>query len=221
MNRKERTNDRKGSLIQVLGDRPRSAKTRLGQFKSEKEAVRQCFLFSNHLIVATRTSGGKLHLVQGVGKVPLNDATLIEDPNEVIIQEDDVAAESASVCSLSSQSSGVSDSSAATSSGSGHHQSKNFPLEQTNLDFKIIVEQKCGNPITIHLVAPTMQEKQAWISDISQCLDNVHFNNLFRSSISDTSSITMPHFIKNDPKLFKDDVDIRFSRTLNSCKVSF
>ncbi|KAG7153337.1 Ras-specific guanine nucleotide-releasing factor 2-like, partial [Homarus americanus] len=64
-----------------------------------------------------------------------------------------------------------------------------------------------------------MQEKQAWISDISQCLDNVHFNNLFRSSISDTSSITMPHFIKNDPKLFRDDIDIRFSRTLNSCKV--
>lgn len=74
--------------------------------------------------------------------------------------------ESASVCSLSSQSSGVSDSSAATSSGSGP--GKNFPVEQANLDFKIIVEQKSGSPITLHLVAPTMQEKQAWISDISQ-----------------------------------------------------
>ncbi|XP_042881642.1 ras-specific guanine nucleotide-releasing factor 2-like isoform X2 [Penaeus japonicus] len=206
---------RQGSLIQVLGDRPRPVKTRLGQFKSEKEAVRQCFLFSNHLIVATRTSGGKLHLVANVGKVPLNDATLIEDPTEQVTQDDD--GESASVCSLSSQSSGVSDSSAATSSGSGP--GKNFPLEQANLDFKIIVEQKSGTPITLHLVAPTMQEKQAWISDISQCLDNVHFNNLFRSSMSDTSSVTMPHFIKNDPKLFKDDIDIRFSRTLNSCKV--
>ncbi|KAK8721284.1 hypothetical protein OTU49_012848, partial [Cherax quadricarinatus] len=80
---------RQGSLIQVLGDRPRSTKSRLGQFKSEKEAVRQCFLFSNHLIVATRTSGGKLHLVPGVGKVPLNDATLIEDPNDLGNQEDD------------------------------------------------------------------------------------------------------------------------------------
>uniref|UniRef100_T1HQT4 N-terminal Ras-GEF domain-containing protein n=1 Tax=Rhodnius prolixus TaxID=13249 RepID=T1HQT4_RHOPR len=37
--------------------------------------------------------------------------------------------------------------------------------------------------------------------------------------MSDTSSVTMPQSIKNDPKLFKDDVDIRFSRTLNSCKV--
>ncbi|KAK8385974.1 hypothetical protein O3P69_010609 [Scylla paramamosain] len=202
-----------GSLIQVLGDRPRSAKSRLSQFKSEKEAVRQCFLFSNHLIVATRTSGGKLHLVQSVGKIPLNDATLIEDPNELGNPDDDGES---SVSSFSSQSSGVSDSSAATSSSSGHAK---FQVEQANLDFKIVVEQKCGTPITLHLVAPTMQEKQAWISDISQCLDNVHFNNLFRSSMSDTSSITMPHFIKNDPKLFRDDVDIRFSRTLNSCKV--
>jgi hypothetical protein len=53
----------------------------------------------------------------------------------------------------------------------------------------------------------------------SQCMDNVHFNDLLHSSLSDTSSVTMPQSIKNDPKLFKDDVDIRFSRTLNSCKV--
>ncbi|PNF17446.1 hypothetical protein B7P43_G00360, partial [Cryptotermes secundus] len=64
-----------------------------------------------------------------------------------------------------------------------------------------------------------MQEKAAWISDISQCMDNVHFNDLLHSSMSDTSSVTMPQSIKNDPRLFKDDVDIRFSRTLNSCKV--
>lgn len=36
------------------------------------------------------------------------------------------------------------------------------------LDFKIIVDFKTGPPITIHLVAPTMQEKAAWTSDISQ-----------------------------------------------------
>lgn len=45
--------------------------------------------YSNHLIVATRTSGGKLHLVANVGKVPLNDATLIEDPTEQVTQDDD------------------------------------------------------------------------------------------------------------------------------------
>ena len=36
------------------------------------------------------------------------------------------------------------------------------------LDFKIIVDAKLGPPLTIHLVAPTLQEKTAWISDISQ-----------------------------------------------------
>lgn len=50
-------------------------------------------------------------------------------------------------------------------------------------------------------------------------MDNVHFNDLLHGSLSDASSVTMPQSIKNDPKLFKDDVDIRFSRTLNSCKV--
>lgn len=54
-----------------------------------------------------------------------------------------------------------------------------------------------------------------------QCMDNVHFNDFIHGSISDTSSVAMPQSIKNDPKLFKDDVDIRFSRTLNSCKVQF
>lgn len=71
----------------------------------------------------------------------------------------------------------------------------------------------------VHLLAPTMQEKAAWISDISQCLDNVQFNDMIRPTISDNSSITLPQSIKNDPKLFKDEADIRFSRTLNSCKV--
>ncbi|PSN46276.1 hypothetical protein C0J52_16636 [Blattella germanica] len=110
---------------------------------------------------------------------------------------------------MSSQSSGISE----TSSGSGHLH---------NRDFKIILDVKTGsNQVVVHLVAPTMQEKAAWISDISQCMDNVHFNDLLHSSMSDTSSVTMPQSIKNDPKLFKDDVDIRFSRTLNSCKVMF
>lgn len=39
-----------------------------------------------------------------------------------------------------------------------------------NRDFKIILEGKGSNQqqLSIHLVAPTIQEKAAWISDISQ-----------------------------------------------------
>lgn len=42
---------------------------------------------------------------------------------------------------------------------------------------------------------------------------------MIRPTISDNSSISLPQSLKNDPKLFKDEADIRFSRTLNSCKV--
>lgn len=38
-------------------------------------------------------------------------------------------------------------------------------------------------------------------------------------SISIKGSIAAHHALKTDPRLFKDDVDIRFSRTLNSCKL--
>ena len=77
----------------------------------------------------------------------------------------------------------------------------------------------------VHMVAPTKQDKLAWVTDINQCMDNVHF----------VHYNTGPTIVKSDPSLFKDDVDIRlnkhwfitvfftiflrFSRTLNNCKV--
>ncbi|KAJ8969024.1 hypothetical protein NQ317_013830 [Molorchus minor] len=190
----------RGSLIHVPSEKPKASKNKL-PFKTEKEAVRQCFLFSNHLIIATRTSSGKLNLVPDVGKIPLADALLIEDPSEH--PEDDVT----SVCSASSQST-----TSETSGTTGFH----------NRDFKIIVDIKSvmqPTQLSVHLVAQTMQEKAAWVSDIIQCLDNVQFNDMMRPTMADSSSISLPQSLKNDPKLFKDEADIRFSRTLNSCKV--
>ena len=35
-------------------------------------------------------------------------------------------------------------------------------------DFKLVIEKKGAQPETVHLYALTMQEKAAWISDISQ-----------------------------------------------------
>lgn len=40
-----------GTLVQLLSEKPKS---KLNFKQTEKEAVRQCFLFSNHLIIATR-----------------------------------------------------------------------------------------------------------------------------------------------------------------------
>ena len=50
-------------------------------------------------------------------------------------------------------------------------------------------------------------------------MDNVHFNGLFYNTMPTASSSTLPQCVKSDPNLFKDDVDIRFSKTFNTCKV--
>lgn len=67
-----------------------------------------------------------------------------------------------SISSASSQSSGFSETSAATPNVSGGQK------DYGGLDFKIVVDFKNGSQVTIHLVAPSMQEKAAWTSDISQ-----------------------------------------------------
>ena len=54
-----------------------------------------------------------------------------------------------------------------------------------------------------------------------QCMDNVHFNGLFYNTMPNASSSTLPQCVKSDPNLFKDDVDIRFSKTFNTCKVRY
>ena len=74
------------SVCQVLGEKPRSGgRGRLSVVRGERpdrEAIRQCFLFSNHLLVTTRTHAGRLHLVEGVGRISLAEVSLIEDPSD-------------------------------------------------------------------------------------------------------------------------------------------
>lgn len=82
-----------GALVQLV-DKPRGARSRLSATfggKADKEAVRQCFLFSNHLLLTTRQSDddGRLNLVPQVGKIPLSDAVLVEDPSDQGATDDD------------------------------------------------------------------------------------------------------------------------------------
>uniref|UniRef100_A0AAR2JIQ8 Ras protein-specific guanine nucleotide-releasing factor 2a n=1 Tax=Pygocentrus nattereri TaxID=42514 RepID=A0AAR2JIQ8_PYGNA len=88
-----------------------------------------------------------------------------------------------------------------------------------HLDFKIVVEPADAPAFTVVLLAPSRQEKAAWTSDISQCIDNIRCNGLMTSVFEENSKVTVPHMIKSDARLHKDDVDICFSKTLNSCKV--
>uniref|UniRef100_A0A8C1V367 Ras protein specific guanine nucleotide releasing factor 1 n=1 Tax=Cyprinus carpio TaxID=7962 RepID=A0A8C1V367_CYPCA len=176
---------RQGSLIQVpMSEKGKITRGRLGSLSLKKEGERQCFLFSKHLIICTRGSGGKLHLTKN-GVVSLIDCTLIEEPE------------------------GTDDESKSDKSGQ----------DMEHLDFKIVVEPKDSQSFTIILVASSRQEKSAWTSDISQCIDNIRCNGLMMNAFEENSKVTVPQMIKSDASLYCDDVDIRFSKMMNSCKV--
>ncbi|XP_016376735.1 ras-specific guanine nucleotide-releasing factor 1-like [Sinocyclocheilus rhinocerous] len=91
--------------------------------------------------------------------------------------------------------------------------------DMEHLDFKIVVEPKDSQSFTIILVASSRQEKSAWTSDISQCIDNIRCNGLMMNAFEENSKVTVPQMIKSDASLYCDDVDIRFSKMMNSCKV--
>ncbi|XP_059132390.1 ras-specific guanine nucleotide-releasing factor 2 isoform X5 [Peromyscus eremicus] len=160
---------RQGSLIQVPSvERGKLSKVRLGSLSLKKEGERQCFLFTKHFLICTRSSGGKLHLLKTGGVLSLIQCTLIEEPDA---SDDD-------------------------SKGSGHMFG--------HLDFKIVVEPPDASPFTVVLLAPSRQEKAAWMSDISQCVDNIRCNGLMTIVFEENSKVTVPHMI---------------NKTLNSCKV--
>uniref|UniRef100_A0A8C3PUZ4 Ras protein specific guanine nucleotide releasing factor 2 n=1 Tax=Chrysolophus pictus TaxID=9089 RepID=A0A8C3PUZ4_CHRPC len=175
---------RQGSLIQVPSvERGKLSKVRLGSLSLKKEGERQCFLFTKHFLICTRSSGGKLHLLKTGGVLSLIECTLIEETDAT----DDDSKSSGQVF--------------------GH------------LDFKLVVEPTDAPPFTIVLLAPSRQEKAAWTSDISQCIDNIRCNGLMTIVFEENSKVTVPHMIKSDARLHRDDIDICFSKTLNSCKV--
>ncbi|NXB93066.1 RGRF1 factor, partial [Vidua chalybeata] len=174
---------RQGSLIQVpMSEKGKITRGRLGSLSLRKEGERQCFLFSKHLIICTRGSGGKLHLTKN-GVISLIDCTLVEEPEST--DED----------------------------------AKPSGQDIDHLDFKIVVEPKDSSSFTVILVASSRQEKAAWTSDISQCVDNIRCNGLMMNAFEENSKVTVPQMIKSDASLYCDDVDIRFSKTMNSCKV--
>lgn len=47
-----------------MSEKGKIPRGRLGSLSLRKEGERQCFLFSKHLIICTRGSGGKLHLTK-------------------------------------------------------------------------------------------------------------------------------------------------------------
>uniref|UniRef100_A0A674PBD0 Ras protein specific guanine nucleotide releasing factor 2 n=1 Tax=Takifugu rubripes TaxID=31033 RepID=A0A674PBD0_TAKRU len=180
---------RQGSLIQLPSvERGKLSKVRLGSLSLKKEGERQCFLFTKHFLVCTRSSGGKLHLLKVIKGAPIACQIIFEWDLGFFLTKKPIMS---------------------PSGGQVFGQ----------LDFKLVVEPVDSPPFTVVLLAPSRQEKAAWTSDISQCIDNIRCNGLMTSVFEENSKVTVPHMIKSDVRLHKDDVDICFSKTLNSCKV--
>ena len=64
---------------------------------------------------------------------------------------------------------------------------KDQKFDYNGLDFRLIVDSKSGPPVSITLVASTLQEKAAWCSDIGQV-----------SSISLNLFFTFSNVVKSD-----------------------
>uniref|UniRef100_A0A1I8HJ56 Ras-specific guanine nucleotide-releasing factor 2 n=1 Tax=Macrostomum lignano TaxID=282301 RepID=A0A1I8HJ56_9PLAT len=225
---------RQGTLTQVMGPDKQRIRPRLGSFSStfgkdsKKEAARQVFLFTNHLILTTRASNGRLHLVKNNGKIPLADCTLSEDTSsDFFYCEDDYNTgydsqpQSQQQQQQSQQNSGMltvgtpPKSQQLQQQQQQQHQQQQQQQQQQpdygGLDFRLIMDVKSGPPVIITLVAISFRRKRLGVPTST--------SDLLNSSLAEISSVSMPHTIRSDPKLYRDDIDIKFSRTLNSCKV--
>lgn len=187
---------RQGNLIQVTENR--KCKTfgglSLKPADGRKEIVRQCFLFSGYLLLTTRSSSGRLHLSKNGAYIALADATLIED----FFQE--VDAESVLYGSRGTQ-----------------------EIDLDELTFKLVVRSRDKGdvtvpPYTVTLMAPSAQEKAAWTSDISQCIENLAMISEDADAVSVASRQSLAS-VRSDPKLFTDDADIKYCKALNCCKL--
>jgi len=65
---------RQGALLHLQStEKHKHQRTRLGSFRGDRDVVRQCFLFTNHMLMCTRASNGKLHLAEvSIFMFPLN-----------------------------------------------------------------------------------------------------------------------------------------------------
>ncbi|CAF0902526.1 unnamed protein product [Adineta ricciae] len=197
---------RQDSLILWAGDRNKSS---IGQRFTTRdlrrnESVVQCYLFSNHLVVTSRASSGKLHLVKGCGVIPLADVTLVEDiatdPQHMLaaVTEEDSADD--------------------TNSNVTDNKTGEIDISFARL-FRLIVESRDQTPYTATFVANDEKHKSEWCADIAQCLQNLRYTELVTGTFRNESSVMSPESVKSDLKLYKDDSEIKYSKTLDSCKI--
>nr|CDS24125.1 ras GTP exchange factor [Echinococcus granulosus] len=298
---------RQGTLAQVTMNKATYPCPRITQLSSssceKKERLRQVFLFTNHLLIATRTNSGRLKLAKKNGKIPLQGCALIEEMGSDLSQDE---SGHGSPPPNDTPESGLSPVSRTQSVNSFGGQEDLIPMEPQqqqptppspswnlipaklahgslmlaaltlgttggdyagkfrretrtsslnrknvaddsgddsptqiaslmstspststapylgsyrNLAFQITWPGNEEETCSIWLVASNLQEKEAWCSDISQCIEQLHYSDMLSIAHSEVSSISMPYSVRLDPGLFKDCPDIKYRSTRNSCKM--
>lgn len=148
----------------------------------------------NKEIINFRTSGGRLHLLPDVGKIPLVDATLIEEPNDSDKEDESkcISINTRFYESINTNWKFIAvDPDVLSQRTYRSSLSVNETISSGNRDFKILVELKSNASNQrhwIHLVASTVQDKEAWISDISQCIDNIHLHTMMSPTTASIGS---------------------------------
>ncbi|KAF3688835.1 Ras-specific guanine nucleotide-releasing factor 1 [Channa argus] len=198
---------RQGSLIQVpMSEKGKITRGRLGSLSLKKEGERQCFLFSKHLIICTRGSGGKLHLTK---PNQTRAAKTWSTWTSRLLWNRKTASHSQS--SWSPPQGRRSLHGPATSA---RHVNLHHSLQQSD-------ERQRMSAESLHVIELTNISSVLFFESESvlQCIDNIRCNGLMMNAFEDNSKVTVPQMIKSDSSLYCDDVDIRFSKMMNSCKV--
>ncbi|CAF1584869.1 unnamed protein product, partial [Didymodactylos carnosus] len=194
---------RQDSLVLLTTEKSKSIGQRFSREMRRGETVVQCYLFSNHLILTTRASSGKLHLAKGCGCISLADVTLVEDitsdPQHFLasVNEEENQEDLNITTDINKFENG----------------------DDINRMFRLIVEARDQPPYSTTLLANDEKHKQEWCTDIAQCLQNLRYTELVQCSFRNESSVVMPESVKSDVKLFKDNQEIKYSKTLDSCKI--
>ncbi|CAF0754244.1 unnamed protein product [Brachionus calyciflorus] len=202
---------REGLLIILTSLKSKTLGVKLKDVK--KRNVVKCFLFTNHLIVTTRASNGRLNLFKPYEAIPLSECKIIEDvTNEIsMIEEENMSlmSDDHSISSVSIMS---------TESNGSLFFNKDQPADYSS-EFKLIQSNNLIHR-SINFIASSLGEKQAWCGDISQCIDNLNYSSLLQNT-NTSNSVNMPNKAMpyTDQKLFRDEKDVKYCKSLNSCKV--
>ncbi|KAI3386284.1 hypothetical protein SNEBB_007626 [Seison nebaliae] len=182
----------------------------------KKDVTRQCYLFTNHMIITTRNSQGLLVLAKEGAVIPLKYATLIEDVSSCLYFNDcndmlhngknnSLQRLSVHLINVLKQNA-IETNQADPIKALSKNVSREFRIVFENEEYgkrsnesstdsdsftnEAVISTKKRSTITMIFMAATEEDKQAWCADIAQCIENIHFSDLLSGAITETALLS-------------------------------